>query len=75
MVIIASVFIGMSIIFYVQYVTNGLSPMLPIICIICMLVLIAFLFTVQYMNNKAEKKKATLEKENLNKTTTTTKKE
>lgn len=65
MIIFASIFIGMSIIFYVQYVTNDLSPILPIICILCMLVLIIFILAVQHASNKAERKKAALEKEKL----------
>ena len=63
MIILASIFIGMSIIFYVQYVTNNLSPLLPIICILCMLVLIVFILVVQRASNKAEQKKAAQEKE------------
>lgn len=67
MIILASIFIGMSIIFYVQYVTSSLSPMLPLICILCMLVLIAFILIVQRASNKAEQKKEALEKEKLTK--------
>ncbi len=68
MIIFASIFIGMSIIFYVQYVTNNLSPILPIICILCMLVLITFILVVQHTSNRAEQKKVALDKEKLTKT-------
>lgn len=72
MIIMASIFIGLSIGFYI---INAVSPepnastTLPAICIVCMLVLITFLFVVQLADNRAEKKKAELEKENLKKTT------
>lgn len=65
MIILASVFIGMNIIFYVQYVANNLSVAWPLICIVCMLVLITFIFIVQHINNKAEKKKLEQEKEKI----------
>ena len=68
MIITASIFIGLSIGFYIINAVStepNPSTTLPAICILCMVVLIAFIFTVQYTHNRAEKKKESAEKENL----------
>lgn len=60
--IIASIFIGMGIVFCVQYSVTGLSIALPITSIAAMLILSAFILAVQITNNKADKKKLESEK-------------
>lgn len=71
MIVMASVFLGLSIGFYIINAVStdpNASTTIPAVCIICMLVLILFLLIVQHFNNRAEKK-AELKKEQLNKIT------
>ncbi len=58
LIIIASIFIGMSIIFCIEFVVAHKSPTLPFLCILSMLLLITFIFALQYASNKSKKEEA-----------------
>ena len=71
MIIMASVFLGLSIGLYIINAVStdpNSSTTIPAVCIVGMLILIAFLLVVQQFSNRAEKK-AELKKELSNKTT------
>lgn len=68
MIIMASVFLGLSIgLYIINAVDPAGSTVIPAICIVGMLILMLSLFVVQHFNNRATKK-AEREKEPVDKT-------
>lgn len=73
MIMIASAFFGLSVGFYIINAVStkeNASTTLPAICVFAMLIFIVFILILQHLNNKSDKKKAELEKKQIDSTTT-----
>lgn len=56
-IIFASMFLGMGVAFYVQYVAAGLAIWLPLTTAAAMLLLIIFLLSLQLLDNRRARKR------------------